>query len=60
MRADPMNIVFRHGKPRMTIDKKMQKNMLVFVVGIEQRILFFLGKLDLVPFALEVRQTEGL
>jgi hypothetical protein len=24
MRADPMNIVFRHGKPRMTIDKSMQ------------------------------------
>ena len=24
MRADPMNIVFRNGKPRMTIDKTMQ------------------------------------
>ena len=24
MRADPMNIVFRHGKPRMTIDKTMR------------------------------------
>lgn len=24
MRADPMNIVFRNGKPRMTIDKSMQ------------------------------------
>ena len=23
MRADPMNIVFRNGKPRMTIDKTM-------------------------------------
>ena len=24
MRADPMNVVFRHGKPRMTIDKTME------------------------------------
>ena len=24
MRADPMNIVLRHGKPRMTIDKTME------------------------------------
>ena len=24
MRADPMNVVFRNGKPRMTIDKTME------------------------------------
>ena len=30
MRADPMNIVFRNGKPRMTIDKTMQ-----LVVGVD-------------------------
>ena len=38
MRADPMNIVFRNGKPRMTIDKTME---------LIQGVLSYNGSIDL-------------